>query len=129
MTDLRIVLEVLISAFLFFVYVLLMLHIVLDLFRDRGLGGGSKALWILALLLFPFITALLYIVTRGRGMAERSQADRERRFAEASAHVRELAGPAGVDQIARAKTLLDQGVIDHEEFVVLKRSALAHVAK
>jgi hypothetical protein len=128
MRDLRVVLEVLFSAFVFFAYVLVMSGIVIDLFRDRAQSGVVKALWILALLLFPFLAALIYIVTRGRGMAERSQAARERRAAEASSFIREAARPTGVDQITRAKTLLDQGVINNEEFVVLKRNALAHDA-
>jgi ABC-type multidrug transport system fused ATPase/permease subunit len=122
MRDLRIILEVLISGFLFFVYVMVMFQIVIDLFRDRDLGGGAKALWMIALLLFPFIAALLYIVTRGRGMAERSQTARARGLS----HLREYMSSASVDEISRAKTLLDQGVIDNEEFAVLKRRALAH---
>jgi hypothetical protein len=126
MRDLAIVSEVLISALLFFVYVLLMSQIVLDLFRDRDLSGAAKALWMLALLLFPFIAALAYIVTRGRGMARRFQVARERRLAEASAYMCEAARPSSVDEIARARALLEQGAINNEEFVVLKRSALAH---
>jgi hypothetical protein len=128
MRDLIIVLEVLISAFLLFAYVLLMAQIVFDLFRDRDLSGGAKALWLIALLLFPFIAAIAYVVTRGRGMAHRLQATHERRRAEASAYVRELAGPTSVDQITRAKSLLDQGVINNDEFVALKRGALAHAS-
>jgi hypothetical protein len=123
MRDLTTVLEVLFSAFVFVVYVLVMSLIVIDLFRDREMRGISKALWILGLLLFPFIAALLYVVTRGRGMSQRS----ERRRAEASAYVRDLAGPASIDQISRAKTLLDQGVITGDEFAALKRGALAHL--
>ena len=126
MKDLRIIVEVLISAFLFFVYVMVMAQIVIDLFRDRDSSGVKKALWILALLLFPFAAALVYLVTRGRGMAHRYQAAAERRRVETSAYIRELAGPTGVDQIARAKTLLDDGVITNDEFVALKRGALAH---
>lgn len=128
MRDLIIVVEVLISAFLFIAYLLLMSQIVIDLFRDRDLGGVSKGLWILALLLFPFIAALVYVVTRGRGMAHRFQAANERRRAEASAYIRELAGTYSVDEISRAKALLDQGAIDKDEFVALKRKALAHAA-
>jgi hypothetical protein len=127
MRDLRVVVEVLISALVFFVYVLLMSQIVIDLFRDRNQSGAMKALWVLGLLLFPFIAALFYVVTRGRGMAQRFQEARERRLARASADLRELVRPDSVDEIARAKTLLDQGVIDNEEFGVLKRNALAHV--
>jgi hypothetical protein len=126
MKDLRIIVEVLISAFLFFVYIMVMAQIVIDLFRDRDSSGVKKALWILALLLFPFAAALVYLVVRGRGMAHRYQAAAERRRAETSAYIREIAGPTGVDQIARAKTLLDDGVITNDEFVALKRGALAH---
>jgi hypothetical protein len=61
-------------------------------------------------------------------MAQRFQAASERRRAEASAYVRELAGPSTVDEISRAKDLLDQGAINHDEFDALKRGALAHVA-
>lgn len=90
------------------------------------MSGFKKALWVLALFVFPFLAALLYIVVRGRGMAQRHQAAAERKRAEASAYIRELAPPSGVDQIARAKTLLDQGVITNDEFVALKRGALVH---
>lgn len=122
------ILEVLGSAFLFVVYVLLMSTIVIDLFRDSSMRGISKALWVLALLLFPFVAALLYLVTRGTGMSRRFEERRERRRSEASEYMRELAGPASVDQISRAKTLLDQGVINNDEFVALKRSVLSHAA-
>jgi hypothetical protein len=126
MRDLTTVVEVLISALVFFAYVLVMSLIVIDLFRDRAQSGAMKALWLLALLVFPFLSALIYIVTRGRGMAERAQAARERRRAEVSDEIRDVTRPTSVDQIARAKTLLDQGVINNDEFVALKRSALAH---
>src|SRR6185312_5789652 len=102
MKDLRVVLEVLVSAVLFFVYVMVMAQIVIDLVRDRDTGVVKKALWILGLLLFPFVAALLYLVVRGKGMAHRFQAASERRRAETSAYIRELAGPSGVEQISRA---------------------------
>ncbi len=115
------------SAFLFVAYVLVMSQIVIDLFRDQDLSGGKKALWIVALILFPFLAALVYIVTRGMGMAKRARASAERRREEAVGTLRE-ASPTSVDQIVRAKTLLDQGVINNEEFVALKRGALARAA-
>ncbi|MBX3158154.1 MAG: PLDc N-terminal domain-containing protein [Deltaproteobacteria bacterium] len=127
MRDLKIVLEVLISSFLFVAYLILMFHIVIDLFRDRDLGGGKKALWVVALLLFPFFTAVIYVLTRSRGMARRAQEYAERRRAETAAFARDLGGRNSVEEIARAKVLLDQGTINNDEFATLKRDALAHV--
>jgi hypothetical protein len=119
------VVGVLISGFLFFAYVMLMSQIVIDLFRDPDLSGGKKALWIVALIAFPFVTALVYIVTRGKDMARRYRSAAVRSRDEAAAYLREIASTS-VDEISRAKTLLDQGVINNDEFLVLKRGALAH---
>jgi Phospholipase_D-nuclease N-terminal len=126
MSNLSNILSLLISAFVFFAYVMLMSQIVIDLFRDQDLSGGKKALWIIALILLPFITALVYIVTRGKGMAQRYRSAAERSRDEAAAYLREVGGSTSVDQITRAKTLLDQGVINNDEFVALKRGALSH---
>ena len=48
--------------------------VVMDLFADKGLGGGKKAVWIIFLLIFPPITVLVYLIARGNSMAERRQA-------------------------------------------------------
>ena len=58
------------SAFMFVAYLFVMFQVVVDLFRDSTLGGGSRVLWIIGLIVLPFLTALLYILTRGRGMTE-----------------------------------------------------------
>jgi len=52
-------------------YLMILFHIIGDLFRDRELSGWWKALWMIALIVFPFLTALIYLIARGRGMAER----------------------------------------------------------
>lgn len=122
------VLYVLLSAFLFFAYVMLMSQIIIDLFRDPNITGGKKALWIVALLLFPFLTAVVYIVSHGKDMAERNRVVAERRREQASAYVRDIIGSSSAEEIARAKALLDQGVINNDEFIALKRGALAHAS-
>ena len=68
-----------ISTFFFIAYLIIMFQIVVDLFRDTQMGGGSKVLWILGLLFLPVLTAIVYIVARGHGMAERQQATLQRR--------------------------------------------------
>ena len=113
------------STFVSVAYLLVLFQIVVDLFRDPDLGGGSKAIWIIALVFVPLFTALLYVITRGRGMAERQRGAVQKARAETDAYVREVAGSTPADQIARAKGLLDAGTISPDEFARLKAKALA----
>ena len=111
-------------AFFFLAYLSVMFRIVVDLFRDEALGGLAKALWIIGLFVLPLLAALVYIVARGRGMAERQHAE-ERHYREAQEdYIREVAGSSPTDQIARAKHLLQDGTITEAEFAQLKARAL-----
>lgn len=113
------------SAFMFVAYLLILFQVIADLFRDSELGGGSKALWLICLVFLPMLTALVYVLTRGKGMAERQRASMERSKAEADNYIRQVAGKSPADQIADAKALLDAGTISQEEFATLKAKALA----
>ena len=64
----------LVWSFFFIAYLIVLFQIVADLFRDRELSGWWKALWIVFLILLPVLTSLVYLVARGRGMAERQAA-------------------------------------------------------
>lgn len=111
--------------FLFFAYLIVLFQIVGDLFRDKALSGWWKAVWIVFLVIFPFITALIYVIARGNGMAERQVQTMQRARVESESYIREVAHKSPTDQIADAKTLLDAGVITPEEFSALKAKALA----
>ena len=89
------------------------------------MGGFAKAIWFLGLIFVPIFTALLYILFRGRGMSERQiEAVREAR-AETDAYIRSVAGSKSAsEQIADAKSLLDSGAINGDEFAKLKAKAL-----
>ena len=113
------------STFVFVAYLLVLFQILVDLFRDHELGGGFKALWIIGLIFLPVMAALVYIVARGRGMAERARAAAQRAKSGADAYIRDAAGKSPADQIATAKTLLDAGTITPDEFARLKAKALA----
>ena len=113
-----------ISTFFFIAYLMVMFQIVADMFRDPDLGGGSKALWIIGLIMLPVLTALLYIVSRGRGMAERQQALVQKARSDTDNYIRGVAGKSPADQIADAKALLDAGTINADEFAKLKAKAL-----
>lgn len=113
------------STFIFIAYLIVLFHIVVDIFRDPDLGGGSRVLWIIGLIFVPVLTSLLYILFRGRGIAERQRAAVHRAKADAEAYIRGVAGKSPAEQIADAKALLDAGTINAEEFAKLKAKALA----
>jgi len=113
------------SAFFFVAYLIVLFHVVIDLFRDAELGGISKVVWLLGLIFLPVLTALIYILARGRGMAERQRSAMQRAKSDTDAYIREVAGKSPADQIADAKALLDAGTINPEEFARLKAKALA----
>jgi len=111
--------------FAFVAYLIILFSICADLFRDRGLAGGYKALWIIFLIVLPYLAAFVYLIARGRGMAERQAEADARKRQEVGAYVRDLAGPSSASEIAQAKALLDSGTITAEEFSTLKARALA----
>jgi ABC-type multidrug transport system fused ATPase/permease subunit len=114
-----------VSTFFFIAYLIIMFQIVVDLFRDDGLGGGSKVLWVLGLIFVPVLTAIVYIVARGQGMAARQQASVQRAKSETEAYIKGVAGRSAAAEIAEAKVLLDAGTISPAEFEKLKAKALS----
>jgi ABC-type multidrug transport system fused ATPase/permease subunit len=114
-----------VSTFFFIAYLIIMFQIVVDLFRDHELGGGSKVLWVIGLIFLPVLTAIVYIVARGKGMAQRQQASLQKAKADTEAYIQEVAGKSPAQHIAEAKALLDAGTITAAEFDRLKAKALA----
>ena len=119
------ILWLIVSAFVFVAYLMVLFHIVVDLFRDTELGGFAKALWIIGLIFVPLMTALVYIIARGAGMAQRQRAALQRAKADTDAYIKGVAGKSPAEQIAEAKALLDAGTVSQEEFAILKAKALA----
>jgi len=112
------------STFVFIAYLLVLFQIVTDLFRNTEMGGGFKALWIIGLIFVPMLTALIYIVANGGGMAKRQRAAFERAKSDTDTYIRQVAGKSPAEQIADAKALLDNGTINVDEFTRLKAKAL-----
>lgn len=112
-------------SFAFVAYLMVMFSIIADLFRDRETSGFVKAVWIVALIFLPLITALVYLVARGRGMAERSAQNAAEMQQAQESYIRGVAGESSpADQIAKAKAMLDSGVISQSEYDRLKEKAL-----
>jgi hypothetical protein len=112
-------------SFALMAYLMVLFSIIGDLFRDREASGLVKAAWMIALIFLPFLTALVYLIVRGGGMAERSMRSAEAMRQQQDAYIREVAGKATpADQIAQAKALLEAGAISEPEFESLKAKAL-----
>jgi hypothetical protein len=111
--------------FLFIIWFWLLVAIFGDLFRDDETGGGVKALWVVLLILLPFLGILLYLIVRGKGMGARQAAQVQAAQSAFDDRIRSAtASSSPADQIAQAKALLDSGAIDQAEFAKLKAAAL-----
>jgi type VI protein secretion system component VasK len=116
----------LIWSFFLVCYLMVLFQIIGDLFRDKDLSGWWKALWIIFLIVFPFLAALIYLIARGRGMAERQAGAVQNAQAATDQYIQSVASRGNpAEQIASAKTLLDDGTISQDEFDKLKQKALA----
>jgi hypothetical protein len=113
------------STFFFIAYLLVLFHIVVDLFRDAQIGGLAKAVWVIGLIFVPVLTSLVYLIARGSGMAERQQQALQKAKVQTDSYIREVAGKSPAEQIGDAKALLDAGTINADEFARLKAKALA----
>lgn len=113
------------SFFLLMAYLVVLFQILTDLFRDKGTSGVVKAIWVVCLIFLPILTSLVYLITRGQGMAERNLAAVRAAQADTDAYIRSVASSSPADEIARAKSLLDAGSINQAEFDQLKAKALS----
>jgi ABC-type multidrug transport system fused ATPase/permease subunit len=111
-----------IVVFAFIAYLLILFNIVVDLFwRDHQTSGWVKAAWVIFLIVFPYLTALVYLIARGEGMAIRA---REAAMSRRDGHAGTIAARTPVQEIAHAKELLDGGAITQAEFETLKAKVL-----
>ena len=124
-------LEVLWTGFLIFLWVgwiFLVVMVLMDIFRRHDTSGWSKALWVLAIVIVPWLGVLIYLITQGDSMGQRRLAEMEAAQARTTERVRAAAASepsTGAAEIERAKGLLDSGAITPEEFAKLKERALA----
>jgi hypothetical protein len=112
-------------AFFFIVYLMALFAIIGDIFRDKDLSGFGKAIWLFFLIFVPFLTALVYLIARGDGMAQRNMALAKENKAATDEYIRSVATSSPADEIAKAKSLLDAGTITQQEYDAIKAKALS----
>jgi hypothetical protein len=121
--------DFLVYAFWFYIWfscIFIFITVIIDVFRDHSLNGWAKALWLIFLLVLPFLGAIIYLIARGRSMSERKLAEVQAAQAAQNSYIQSVAGTtSATDEIVKAKALLDSGAISDEEFTKLKAAALA----
>jgi hypothetical protein len=117
------------SMMIFFFWVIwiwLLITVFADIFRRRDMGGGAKTLWIIFVIVLPYLGVFVYFITQGGNMAERSAKDAQAYQAAVDDRIKSVAGSGGAAaEIERAKGLLDSGAITQAEFDAIKQKALA----
>lgn len=112
--------------FAFVVWLWLLFTVLGDIFRRHDASGWAKVLWIVFIVVLPYLGVFVYLIAEQRGMTERALARQQEVQKQFEGYV-QAAAPAGdpTEQVERAKRLLDSGTISQTEFDQLKRSALA----
>jgi hypothetical protein len=105
-----------ITVFLFVVWFWLLIVVFSDLFRRHDISGWGKALWVIALLLFPYFGVFIYLITQSRGMAERSSQQAQQTRQE----LRRVVGFSAADEIKKLDDLKKSGSITDAEFKRLR---------
>ena len=122
-------LDVLWTMLIFFLWIIwfwILITVFIDLFRRKDTSGVSKVLWIIFVILVPFLGVFVYLLVNHDGMADRNIAQAQSQQAQMDQYVRETAGSGGAAaEIEKAKGLLDSGAITQAEFDAIKSKALA----
>jgi len=114
--------------FLFFAWFMCLFWVLGDIVRSKDLGGVGKTLWVIFVIVLPWLGILVYVIARGHGMQERQLEQAKDLQAAQAAYIKSVAAPSSggaTSQIADAKGLLDSGAITEAEFNQIKAKALA----
>jgi ABC-type transport system involved in cytochrome bd biosynthesis fused ATPase/permease subunit len=113
------------SIFFLVIFIWILIVILTDLFRDHELSGWWKAIWAFFLIVFPYITAFIYLIARGKGMRERQMQDVAEAQKESEAYIRRVAGSSPVDELHKLNELKEKGAISQAEFDQMKSKLMA----
>ena len=112
--------------FCFVIFIWLLITVFVDVFRSHDMGGWAKAGWVIFLIFLPFLGILIYLIARGKGMAERRVKEAQGQQAAFDEYVRQTATSASpADQLATLAKLHDEGKLSDEDFEKAKAKILA----
>jgi hypothetical protein len=110
--------------FLFVIWIWILITVFVDIFRRRDTSGFAKALWIIFVILTPYLGVLIYLIVNHDGMAERNVKQMQAQQTATDDYIRSVSGGSAAE-IEKAKGLLDSGAITQAEFDTIKQKALA----
>jgi hypothetical protein len=112
--------------FMFFIWIWLLITVFADIFRSHDIGGFAKTLWVLFVIIIPYLGVFVYLIARGHKMHEHAVEAAEAQNAAARAYIQQAAGTSGspAEELSRLADLKAQGVISDEEFQKLKAKAV-----
>ncbi len=115
------------EVFVFVLWIWLLVFIFIDIFRSHDLGGFAKALWVLFLIILPFLGVLVYLIARGGSMHERAEKQAQAQQKAFDNYVKQTAGTSGgsADELAKLADLKSKGVITDAEFEAQKAKLLS----
>ena len=112
--------------FAWVIFIWIAITVLIDVFRRHDISGPRKAVWVVFVVILPWIGVLCYLIVNHEGMAERRNRDAQAANAQFEQYIRHTAGTGGpATEIANAKRLLEEGTITQAEFEAIKAKALA----
>jgi uncharacterized membrane protein YcjF (UPF0283 family) len=114
--------------FLFIIWIWLLIMVFMDVFRSHDMGGWAKALWVIFIIILPFLGVFVYLIARGGKMHERQAAQAAEQQKAFNSYVQQAAGAPGAstaDQLSKLADLKSQGVLTDAEFDAQKAKILA----
>jgi hypothetical protein len=111
--------------FIFIIWFWLLVVIFGDIFRSRDMGGGAKAVWVLFVIVLPFLGILVYLIARGGKMHERAAEQAQQQQQAFDSYVKKAAGGSPTEDLAKLAELKEKGVITDAEFEAQKAKLLA----
>ena len=113
--------------FAFFIWIWLLIVVFTDIFRSHDMGGWAKALWVIFIIILPFLGVFVYLIARGGKIHERAAREAAQQQKAFDEYVRQTAGASGsstADQLSKLADLKSQGVITDAEFEAQKQKLL-----
>jgi putative oligomerization/nucleic acid binding protein/phospholipase D-like protein len=113
--------------FLFFIWIWILITVFADIFRSHDMGGWAKALWVIFVIVFPYLGVFVYLIARGGKMHEHAVQAAQAQDEQMRAYIRSATSPGGgaADELTRLADLRDRGVLSEEEFQTAKAKALS----
>ena len=119
------ILWTMIEFFLFFLWIWLLIVVFSDIFRSHDMGGLAKALWVIFVIILPFLGVFIYLIARGGSMHERAAAQAQRQQQAFDSYIKDTAGASSADELSKLADLKAKGVITESEFEAQKAKLLA----